>query len=106
MRRGTATEVSRRSRTCRARIFRLVGVRRLGYLERAVMTVLWGSHGDAPLSARQVASALADQRAYAHTTVLTVLDRLEGKALVTRNRAARTHTYAAATSREWRASPG
>lgn len=49
---------------------------RLGDLERAVMDVLWEQ--TEPMTVREVGRALAD-RDLAHTTVMTVLDRLAKK---------------------------
>jgi predicted transcriptional regulator len=71
---------------------------RLGDLERSVMDVLWASDGW--LTAREVAGRLHHERDLAYTTVLTVLERLERKGFVLRQRAARAHRYAAADSRE------
>jgi predicted transcriptional regulator len=51
----------------------LLNVNRLGDLERAIMDVLWES--DAPLTVREVSASLTE-RNLAHTTVMTVLDRL------------------------------
>ena len=59
-------------------------VTRLGDLERATMQAVWLMSG--PVTARQVAEALAD-RALAYTTVLTVLTRLEKKGLLARDNA-------------------
>ncbi|WP_163549765.1 BlaI/MecI/CopY family transcriptional regulator [Candidatus Frankia nodulisporulans] len=71
---------------------------RLGDLERSVMDVLWSSDGW--LTAREVAARLDHERDLAYTTVLTVLERLERKGFVRRQRAARAHRYAATDSRE------
>ncbi|EFC83893.1 BlaI/MecI/CopY family transcriptional regulator [Parafrankia sp. EUN1f] len=71
---------------------------RLGDLERSVMDVLWSADGW--LTARDVAARLHHERDLAYTTVLTVLERLERKGFVRRQRAARAHRYAAADSRE------
>ncbi|CUU60478.1 Predicted transcriptional regulator [Parafrankia irregularis] len=71
---------------------------RLGDLERSVMDVLWSAEGW--LTARNVAARLHHERDLAYTTVLTVLERLERKGFVRRQRAARAHRYAAADSRE------
>ena len=60
------------------------------------MEVVWGA--PAPVTAREVADALAD-RALAYTTWLTVLGRLERKGLLRRDKAARAHTYTATGSR-------
>jgi predicted transcriptional regulator len=72
-------------------------VNRLGDLERAVMDVLWQI--DEGLTVRQVSGRLAD-RALAHTTVMTVLDRLAKKGLVRRVRDGRAWRYRPAASRE------
>lgn len=70
---------------------------RLGDLERAIMEVLWESHD--PMTVRQVGSCLID-RDLAHTTVMTVLDRLAKKGFVRRQRVGRAWRYRPAESRE------
>ena len=69
---------------------------RLQGLERAAMEVVWGA--PVPLTAREVADALAD-RGLAYTTWLTVLGRLERKGLLRRDKSAKAHTYASTASR-------
>jgi predicted transcriptional regulator len=69
---------------------------RLGDLERKVMDVLWDS-AKAPLTGREVADQLTDR---AYTTVLTILDRLRRKGLVTRTTVGRPHRFAASDTRE------
>lgn len=69
---------------------------RLGELERAVMEVLW-RHPDG-IAARDLTDALPSRPAI--TTVLTVLDRLTRKELVTRTKQGRAHRYAAVGSKE------
>jgi predicted transcriptional regulator len=76
----------------------MVIMARLGDLERSVMDVLWDSVGW--LTAREVAARLHHERDLAYTTVLTVLERLERKGFVQRQRAARAHRYKAADARE------
>ncbi|HEY2794662.1 MAG TPA: BlaI/MecI/CopY family transcriptional regulator [Micromonosporaceae bacterium] len=68
-----------------------------GALERAVLETLWSSP-DA-LTAKDVVTALSE-RDLAVTTVLTVLDRLGRKGLVSRERDGRAHRYRAAITRE------
>ena len=72
-------------------------MKRLGELERAVMDVLWESIE--PLTVRQVGLRLA-YRGLAHTTVMTVLDRLAKKGFARRQRDGRAWRYQAAADRE------
>jgi predicted transcriptional regulator len=74
-----------------------VRLRGLGELERAIMEVVWAADG--PVTGRAVVDELTQQRPVAYTTVLTVMDRLAGKGLLTRQRRGRVHTYQAARSR-------
>lgn len=68
-----------------------------GELERTILRVLWEQPDG--LTAREVTSALPGPE-LALTTVLTVLDRLGRKSLVSRDETTRPHTYRAAVSRE------
>ena len=70
----------------------------LGDLEREVMAQLWDAAE--PLTVRQVHERLSAQRDLAYTTVMTVLDRLAKKGVVTQQRADRAYRYAPAQSRE------
>jgi BlaI family transcriptional regulator, penicillinase repressor len=74
-----------------------VRLRGLGELERAIMEVVWAADG--PVTGRVVVDELTQQRPVAYTTVLTVMDRLAGKGMLTRRRRGRAHTYQAAKSR-------
>jgi predicted transcriptional regulator len=74
----------------------------LGSLERGVMEYLWTavpSHPDGR-TGRQVHDAVGVERGVGYTTVVTVLDRMVGKGLVTRVRDGRVWRYAAASTRE------
>ncbi|MCL2781053.1 MAG: BlaI/MecI/CopY family transcriptional regulator [Actinomycetia bacterium] len=77
---------------------RAAAVASLGDLERAVLDTLWDSSG--ACTVRDVHRCLAETRDIAYTTVLTVLDRLAKKGLVTRERAGRAWRYLPAASRE------
>jgi predicted transcriptional regulator len=70
----------------------------LGDLEREVMTQLWDS--SEPRTVRQVHERLSRDRDLAYTTVMTVLDRLAKKGVVTQQRADRAYRYAPAQTRE------
>lgn len=70
---------------------------RLGELERAVMDVLW--QRSEPLTVREVGRELAN-RDLAHTTVMTVLDRLVKKGTVERTGQGRPWRYQPVTSKE------
>ncbi len=78
---------------------------RLGDLERIVMERLWeaataGGPGFAGSTVREVHVALEVDRELAYTTVMTVLDRLSKKGLVTRQRDGRAWRYLPADTRE------
>ncbi|WP_247696716.1 BlaI/MecI/CopY family transcriptional regulator [Streptomyces sp. b94] len=70
---------------------------RLGDLERAVLDSLWQS-GE-PLTVREVHEALTE-RQLAYTTVMTTLQRLARKGLVTQDTQARAHRFSAVATRE------
>ncbi|MEV5824863.1 BlaI/MecI/CopY family transcriptional regulator [Spirillospora sp. NPDC052242] len=74
----------------------------LGELERTVMEVLWAREdaGSGAATARDVSRALADDRDLAHTTVMTVLDRLAKKGFLERERDGRAWRYRPVESRE------
>ena len=73
------------------------GPPRRDHLERAVLEALW-DHPDG-ITATEVLTAL-DGREVAVTTVLTVLERLRAKGLVTRWRRGRPYLHRATTTRE------
>ena len=68
----------------------------LGDLEHLIMSVLWQS--SEPLSVREVHEQLQAHRDLAYTTVMTVLDRLAKKHLVTRELDGRAWRYRPAVS--------
>ncbi|MFT3715112.1 MAG: BlaI/MecI/CopY family transcriptional regulator [Gordonia sp. (in: high G+C Gram-positive bacteria)] len=70
----------------------------LGDLERAVMDTLWAS--SEPQTVRQVHAELSRSRSLAYTTVMTVLQRLTKKDLVSQIRDDRAHRYTATRPRE------
>lgn len=71
---------------------------RLGDLERAVMDHLWST--PEPQTVRQVHEALSARRDLAYTTVMTVLQRLAKKNLVSQLRDDRAHRYAPMRGRD------
>lgn len=75
---------------------------RLGDLERVVMEHLWESAQAQPdgVTVREVLERFAGEREIAYTTVMTVLDRLSKKGLVTRVRDGRAWRYLPADTRE------
>jgi predicted transcriptional regulator len=70
---------------------------RLGDLEREVMDRLWDA--ESPRTVREVYDDLVAERDLAYTTVMTVLDRLAGKRMVTRTRDGRAYRYSPTHSR-------
>jgi predicted transcriptional regulator len=73
-------------------------MRRLGDLESAIMEVLWSTREAATV--RQVLNALGRDPEPAYTTIMTVLDNLHRKDMVTRERTGRAWAYLPAQSRE------
>jgi predicted transcriptional regulator len=69
-----------------------------GDLESAVLNALWESN--AKLSVRGVQSRLPQASALAYTTVMTVLDRLYDKGVVTREKDGKAFVYWPALGRE------
>lgn len=76
---------------------KVANVNRLGDLERAIMDVLWGT--GVSLTVREVSARLTE-RDLAHTTVMTVLDRLAKKGFARRERDGRAWRYRPAATRE------
>lgn len=68
----------------------------LGDLEQAIMEVVWDH---AAIGSPEVQAALAPARRLALTTVVTVLDRLHTKGLLSRERVGKGYQYTAAISR-------
>lgn len=68
---------------------------RLGALEREVMAIAWGHH---EISVRDVCARLS--AAVAYTTVMTTMDRLFKKRLLSRRKVGRAFVYRAAATRD------
>ena len=68
----------------------------VGELEASVLEMLWDS---GELSTPAVHELVGKPRGLAYTTILTVLQRLHRKRLVTRREQGKSHAYAAAISR-------
>lgn len=68
-----------------------------GDLELEVLNALWDA---GPLSTPDVHAQVGRRRQLAYTTILTVLQRLTKKGLVTRSGGGRSHIYAPALSRD------
>ena len=73
-------------------------VRRLGELESAVMDRLWA--WDRPTSVREVFEDLHLHRSVAYTTVMTVMDNLHKKGVLSRETSGRAYIYRPARTRE------
>lgn len=73
-------------------------MRRLGDLEAEVMNRLWES--GQTCTVREVLEDLNRDRRLAYTTVMTVLDNLHKKGLVTREPVGRAYRYRSAKSRD------
>jgi len=72
-------------------------VRQLGDLEAAVMDRLWLWRR--PTTVREVLEDLAPERKLAYTTIMTVMDNLHRKGLLTREQVGRAYRYSTVRSR-------
>lgn len=69
----------------------------VGELEMAVLAALWDS---GELATPEAFNRVGRPRGLAYTTILTVLQRLNRKGLVSRRRVGKAHVYSPAMSRE------
>lgn len=72
-------------------------MRQLGDLEAAVMDRLWLWRR--PTTVREVLEDLAPERKLAYTTIMTVMDNLHRKSLLTREQVGRAYRYSTVRSR-------
>lgn len=73
-------------------------MRRLGALEQLVMEQMWAR--TEPAAVREVLNDLLLQRPLAYTTVMTVMDNLRRKGILTREKHGRAYLYRSTLSRE------
>ncbi len=73
-------------------------MRGLGHLEATVIAEVW--RAEVPVTVRAVLESLQQDRQLAYTTVMTVMDNLYSKGLLTRERSGRAYVYRAARPRE------
>lgn len=73
-------------------------VRQLGQLEAVVMARVWSA--DRPVLVREVLEEIQRERDIAYTTVMTVMDNLHRKGVLSREREGRAYRYRAVRSRE------
>ncbi|MCZ2404448.1 BlaI/MecI/CopY family transcriptional regulator [Paenarthrobacter sp. Z7-10] len=73
-------------------------MRQLGELEQAVMDRMWS--WDHPVAVREVLEDLQRGRNLAYTTVMTVMDTLHRKGILTRHKEGRAFIYRPALTRE------
>ena len=73
-------------------------VRALGELERLIMDRMWS--WDHPVAVREVLEDLQRERPLAYTTVMTVMDNLPRKEILTREKHGRAFLYRPAVTRE------
>lgn len=69
-------------------------MRPLGELEAAVMEQMW--HRGVPASVRDIMEALQGTRDLAYTTIMTVMDNLHRKGMLTRHMEGRAYVYSPA----------
>ncbi len=73
---------------------------RLSEGEWRLMHAVWSAAHQAPATARQIVAALGDERAWAYTTVKTMLERLVTKGVLARRRRGLTVEYQPLLARE------
>lgn len=75
-------------------------MRSFGELESDIMRVIW--HRASPITVREIVSELnnGDARNLAHTTVITVAERLRDKGWLSRQRSGRSYRYEALITEE------
>lgn len=73
-------------------------MRSFGHLERDVMRVIW--RATEPITGHDIAAQLPTGRDIAYTTLITVVERLRDKGLLTRFRDGRAFRYQAAVTEE------
>lgn len=73
-------------------------MRQLGELEKQVMDRMWS--WDHPVAVREVMEDLQSDRTLAYTTVMTVMDNLHRKGMLTREKDGRAYVYRPVLSRE------
>ena len=73
-------------------------MRGFGDLEAVIMETMW--RREQPATVRQIFEELAQDRAIAYTTVMTVMDNLHRKGFLDRQMTGRAWTYQPSTSRE------
>ena len=69
----------------------------LGELQTAVMEILWR---ESPLSVTEVEQKLQKKRDIAHTTVLTILDRMHSKGILLREKQGKAFVYSPRYSKD------
>ncbi len=73
-------------------------MRQLGQLEAVVMARVWAT--DRPVLVREVLEQIQRERDIAYTTVMTVMDNLYRKGVLSREQEGRAYRYRAVRSRE------
>lgn len=73
-------------------------MRNFGELEARIMELMWAADG--PRTVREVHTELADERAIAYTTVMTVMDKLHRKGWLDREPVGRAYAYVPRQSKE------
>ncbi len=73
-------------------------VRELGDLEKQVMDRMWS--WDRPVAVREILADLRPERDLAYTTIMTVMDNLHRKGVLTREKDGRAYLYRPVLSRE------
>ena len=73
-------------------------MRTFGQLESEIMRAVW--RAEEPVTGHEIAGEISSERALAYTTVITVVERLRTKGVLTRFRDGRSYRYQATVSSE------
>lgn len=72
----------------------------LGPLEQQIMRHVWDAAGKEPVFVRQIFKLINKERQIAYTTVMTIMNRLEEKGLLKREKDGKAYLYTPQTSQQ------
>ncbi len=70
----------------------------LGPLEQEILNCVWHHHDEQAVSVRRIFNCLRNKKSVAYTTVMTIMNRLTDKGLLTRKKQGRAFVYSSKIS--------